>query len=387
MAATLSRRGFARLLGTGFTLAAVPGGAGAAWRTGGRTSLAGVALGTLTPVGALRIRLNSNENPYGPSPAALQAIRDAMPLACRYPDEQADKLAAELGTHHGLDGEHVLLGAGSSEVLRLAVAGAAGPSRRVVTADPTFEAVSVNARNTGVDVVKVPLTADFRHDLPKMLDAAKGAGLVYVCNPNNPTASVTPAAELRAFLAAMPKDTVVLVDEAYHHFANGSGGGYETVVPLVAELPNLLVARTFSKIYGMAGLRCGYGVAQPALLARLRAQQAWDSSNVMALVAAGASLADPAYVEASRRRNVIVREECCAALRARGLYVIPSQANFFMVDLGREVKPVIAALRERGVEVGRLFPALPTHLRVTVGTRDEMHAFLAAFDAVMPKAA
>ncbi len=396
MAATLSRRGFARLLGAGFTMAAVPTGAGAAWRSVAGASRVRSALATVTPAGAQRIRLNSNENPYGPSPAALQAIRDAMPLACRYPDEQAEQLARDLGAHHALDAEHVLLGAGSSEVLRLAVAAAGSPTRRVVTADPTFEAVSVNARNTGIEVVKVPLTADFRHDLPRMLDAAtgaerrpgllnKGAGLIYVCNPNNPTASVTPAAELRAFLAAVPKDTVVLVDEAYHHFA--SGGGYETVVPLVAELPNLLVARTFSKIYGMAGLRCGYGMAQPALLARLRAQQAWDSANLMALVAASASLADHAYVEASRQRNLAVREECCAALRARGLHVIPSQANFFMVDLGRDVKPVIAALRERGIEVGRLFPALPTHLRVTVGRREEMQAFLAAFDAVMPKAA
>jgi len=159
------------------------------------------------------------------------------------------------------------------------------------------------------------------------------------------------------------------------------------MVPLVAELPNLLVARTFSKIYGMAGLRCGYGVAQPALLARLRAQQAWDSSNLMALVAATASLVDQAYVEASRRRNLAVREECCDALRARGLHVIPSQANFFMVDIGREVKPVIAELRDRGVEVGRLFPALPTHLRVTVGTREEMQAFLAALAGVVPQAA
>lgn len=384
MAGTLSRRGFARLLGAGFTLAAVPEGAAGAWRFAGGLR-ARPMLATLPAGAPRRIRLNSNENPYGPSPAALQAIEGAVPLACRYPDEQADKLAANLGSHHSLDAEHVLLGSGSSEVLRLAVGAAASTMRGVVTADPTFEAVSVNARNTGMDVVKVPLTADFRHDLPKMLDASKGAGLVYVCNPNNPTASVTPAAELRAFLAAVPKDTVVLVDEVYHHFA--SGGGYETVMPLVAELPNLLVARTFSKIYGMAGLRCGYGVAQPALLARLRAQQAWDSSNLMALVAATASLADQAYVETSRRRNVAVREECCDSLRARGLRVIPSQANFFMVDLGREVKPVIAELRERGVEVGRLFPALPTHLRVTVGTREEMQAFLVAFASLMPQAA
>jgi histidinol-phosphate aminotransferase len=177
---------------------------------------------------------------------------------------------------------------------------------------------------------------------------------------------------------------VVLVDEAYHHFA---GGAYESVMPLVRELPNLVVTRTFSKIHGMAGLRCGYGVAQASLVDRLRAQKAWDSANLMGLVAARASLADETWVEASRRRNAEVRDACCRTLEARGWRVIPSQANFFMVDLGREVGPVIAALRERGVAVGRAFPALPTHLRVTVGTEEEMRAFLAALAAVHPGAA
>jgi histidinol-phosphate aminotransferase len=377
MAATLSRRGFARLLGAGAAVAALPGSPAAALRLAAAPAAAPPRRGP--------VLLNANENPYGPSPAALAAMREAVPFSCRYPDEQAETLTAAVAAHLSVPVDHVLLGDGSSEILKLAVAACAGPGRRVLVADPTFEAVGVYAANVGIEVVKLPLTGDFRHPLEQMQSQAAGAGLVYVCNPNNPTASVTPAAELRAFLAAVPAETVVLVDEAYHHFA--AGGGYETMMPLVAQHPNLLVARTFSKIYGMAGLRCGYGVAQPGLIARLHAQAAWDSLNLMALVAATASLADTAYVESSRRRNEQVREECCAALRARGLRVVPSQANFFMVDLGEPVKPVIEALRERDVQVGRLFPGLPTHLRVTVGTREEMRAFLAAFATVRPAAA
>ena len=382
MDSQLSRRGFARLLGAGLTLAVTPGGRASAAAAATATAPAAPLHPPPSPSSA-PILLNANENPYGPSPAALAAIRDALPHACRYPDDQVDTLVAALAAHHQTDADHVLIGEGSSEVLRLAVSAAAKPV--LVTADPSFEAVAAHARDTGIEVVTVPLTKDFRHDLPQMHAAAKGGGLVYVCNPNNPTASVTPAAELREFLTAVPKETVVLVDEAYHHFA--SGGGYETMMPLVASLPNLVVSRTFSKIYGMAGLRCGYAVAQPAMLARLRAQKQWDSPNLMGVVAATAGLADQAYVETSRARIVAARDRTIAALAARGLSSIPSHANFFMVELGTDVKPVIAAMRSRGVFVGRPFPALPTHLRVTVGTDGEMTAFLDALAVALPRAA
>ncbi|HEV8631839.1 MAG TPA: aminotransferase class I/II-fold pyridoxal phosphate-dependent enzyme, partial [Thermoanaerobaculia bacterium] len=211
MAATVSRRGFARLLGAGVTLAALPGGRSAAMRLSDPVPPA-------LPPRRGPILLNANENPYGPSPASLAAMRDAVPFSCRYPDEQAEALAAAVAAHLRLPVDHVLLGEGSSEILKLAVTAGAGPNRRVVVADPTFEAVGVYAANAGMEVAKVPLTADFRHPLDAMRSLARGAGLVYVCNPNNPTASVTPAAELRAFLAAVPPETVVLVDEAYHHF-------------------------------------------------------------------------------------------------------------------------------------------------------------------------
>jgi len=310
-------------------------------------------------------------------------MRDALAMAWRYPDETVEGLVADLAALHGMPEEAFVVGDGSSEILKLAASAFTGPGRKLVMAEPSFEAIGKHAQVGGAEVVSVPLDGAYGHDLERM--SVSGAGLVYLCNPNNPTGSITPKAKVRAFLDALPASTAVVVDEAYHHYADSPE--YESVIPLVQAHPNLVVARTFSKIYGMAGLRCGYGVAQPMLLARLHAQQAWDSANLMALVAASASLADQAYVEASRQRNLAVREECCDSLRARGLHVIPSQANFFMVDLGREVKPVIAALRDRGVEVGRLFPALSTHLRVTVGTREEMQAFLVAFASVMPQAA
>ncbi|MDQ3907892.1 MAG: aminotransferase class I/II-fold pyridoxal phosphate-dependent enzyme, partial [Acidobacteriota bacterium] len=255
-----------------------------------------------------------------------------------------------------------------------------GPNRKLVVAQPTFEAISNHARAAGAEVVGVPLTSDFRHDLAKML-AVGGAGLIYVCNPNNPTASITPKAEVRAFISKLPRETAVLVDEAYYHYAESSD--YESVVSLVKDFPNLIVARTFSKIYGMAGLRCGYCVAQTPLVGRMRSQQTWDSTNIMALAAALASLRDPAQVEQGRRRNSEVKKWVCSELGAMGLNYIPSEANFLMVDLRREVRPLIASMRERGVEVGRFFPALPTHMRVTVGTRAEMEAFVPALRQVL----
>src|SRR5436853_487885 len=192
-----------------------------------------------------------------------------------------------------------ILGAGAAAAaLRLpdsttataAAAAFTGPGKPAVTADPTFEALARYASKGGAPVVKVPLTADYRHDVPALLKAAAGGGLVYVCNPNNPTATITPKAQVRELIAQAPAGATVLVDEAYHHYADS--GDYETVIPLVHDHPNLIVARTFSKIHGMAGLRLGYAVAHPDTIARLRDQQAWDSLNILVVVAARASLQD-----------------------------------------------------------------------------------------------
>jgi histidinol-phosphate aminotransferase len=350
---TLSRRAFAQLLGTGAAVATMPPPLFAANTARNRKHASGV------------VRLSSNENPYGPSPAAMQAMTDAFDLAWRYPDEAADALIADIAKLHGVGSDSVILGDGSSEILKLAAAAFTAPGRKLVMADPTFEALGAYTSATGGEIVKVPLDANWRHDVAKMA-AVPDAALVYVCNPNNPTASITPKAAVRSLIASVPATTMVLVD-------------YETVVPLVATQPNLIVARTFSKIYGMAGLRCGYGIAQPAVIRKLAGQGAWDSINIMAIAAARASLADAKHVVAGRQRNRETKASVVAAMQKMGFPVIPSEANFVMIDTRRDVKPLIGAMRTGGVEVGRLFPAMPHYLRVTIGRPEEMQRFIDVF--------
>jgi histidinol-phosphate aminotransferase len=363
---SLSRRGFVQILGAGAAAAVL------------RPELATALRLAEAPAASGVVRLSSNENPYGPSPAAFDAMQKAFDLAWRYPDEAADALVAELAKLHGVPGDHILLGNGSGEILKLCAAAFTAQEKPVVMADPTFESIGRYARAGGADVVKIPLTSDHRHDLERMLP--EGAGLVYLCNPNNPTASLTPKAAVRTFLARVPVSTLVLVDEAYFHYAES--GDYESVIPSIKDLPNLIVARTFSKIYGMAGLRCGYAVARPETLARMQEHQAWDTVNIMALVAARAALGDSAHFERSRRLNRETGAFVRSGLEAMGYRCIPSEANFLMADLGRDVAPVIDALKQRGVHVGRRFPTLPSHLRVTIGTRPQMEAFLAALKKV-----
>lgn len=361
---TLSRRSFSKLMGVSAAYAALrPAAVNASW-----------------PVANI-VRLSSNENPYGPSPAALKAMTEGFSLAWRYPDEYADMLAEELARLHNVPVDQVLPGNGSGEILKLCAAAFTNKDKKIVVANPTFEAVARHAGVSNADIVKIDLTSDYRHDLPKMLAASNGAGLVYVCNPNNPTASITPRNEMSDFLAKLSPATIVLVDEAYHHYVESKD--YESVIPLVKQYPNLIVARTFSKIYGMAGLRCGYCVTQRANIGAMKAHQIFDSVNIMALVAALASLKDTEQVARGRRLNNEVKTSICAELDKLGYRYIPSHANFMMIDLRRDVRPILAALRNRRVEVGRLFPALPNFMRVTVGTGSDMKLFMTAFREVM----
>jgi len=397
----LSRRKFAQLLGAGATYAVAQ--RGVSWGAPLRAADTPRHF-TFTPAGV--VRLSANENPYGPSPMALKAMTDAFSISCRYPDEHADVLIAALAKLNGVDRNQILLGNGSGEILKLCAAAFTGsleagnnrpvellprsrggalpsfiPGRgKLIVADPTFEAILNHARVNRAEVLKVPLTGSFSHDLPKML-AGANQGLIYVCNPNNPTASITPQKEMREFLDKVPRDTMVLVDEAYHHYAESPD--YESVIPLVKNHPNLIVARTFSKIYGMAGLRCGYCVAQPEAMQRLRPHQVWDSVNIMAITAAIASLEDPDQVTNGQRLNRETKKFVTEGLSALGYASIPSQANFIMVNVKREARPIIGALAQRGVQIGRPFPALPNHLRVTIGKRPEMETFLAAFGQVV----
>jgi histidinol-phosphate aminotransferase len=362
----LSRRGFTKLLGAGAAFAALRPALSFSESTPKPTEIKSSDV----------VRLSSNENPYGPSPAALKAMTAAFALAWKYPDETQDDLVEALAKLNQVAKESILCGAGSGEILKVAVAAFTGPGKKLVVGDPTFEAAAGHAKASGAEVVRVKLNSAYAHDLPKMSEAM-GVGLHYVCNPNNPTASITPKGELRAFLAKVPRETIVLVDEAYHHFVESSD--YESVIPMVKDYPNLVVARTFSKIYGMAGLRCGYCVAQPDKIELMRAQQSWDSVSIMAIVAARASLDDSAQVTNGRKNNSEVRKYVCDELDKLKFSYIPSHANFMMIDMRREVKPLIAAFKDRKVQVGRLFPPLPNFMRVTIGTRPQMERFVAAF--------
>jgi histidinol-phosphate aminotransferase len=375
---SISRRKFAQLLGVGAGSAVVRPALSLAksFEPAAQSSMP-------SPASAAVVRLSSNENPYGPSLNALKAMTDSFSLACRYPDEHADVLVETLAKINGVNRDQILLGDGSGEILKLCAAAFTGRlgnttngRGRLVVADPTFEAILHHATVNGAEAVKVPLTASFSHDLPRMAAAAK-EGLIYICNPNNPTASITPKNQVREFIASAPRQTMILIDEAYYHYADSLD--YESVIPLVKDYPNLIVARTFSKIYGMAGLRCGYCIAQREAIERMRPHQPWDSVNIMALAAAVASLNDSEQVTNGRRLNREAKTFVTNTLDSMGYKQIPSQANFVMIDVRRPVPPLIRAFKERGVQVGRLFPALPTHLRVTVGKKSEMDAFLSAF--------
>src|SRR6266478_1291913 len=370
---SISRRKFAQLLGAGAAVAVVRPHLSFAKPTR--------SIATSSTAGGNIVRLSANENPYGPSPKALQAMTDSFGLSCRYPDEHNNVLIEKLAKLNDVSHDQILLGDGSSEILKLCAETFTGKTRgTLVAADPTFEPILQQAGVNGAEVAKVPLTASFAHDLPKMLAAAK-RGLIYVCNPNNPTASITPKNELTDFIGKAPRETMILVDEAYFHYADSPD--YESVIPLVKDHPNLIVARTFSKIYGMAGLRCGYCVAQPDTIKRMHGFQMWDSVNIMALAAASASLDDADQVNNGRKMNSDAKSFTLTELQKLGYKSIPSQANFIMFDCRKPVVPIIQAMKEKNVQVGRLFPALPNHMRLTIGKKSEMESFLSAFKQVI----
>lgn len=384
---SISRRGFVRVVG----LAGVSSVWGAEILARGREAASAGAWETAwqTPVAQKlgerkAIRLSSNENPVGPPKAALDALRAAIGDAPRYPSTAVQQLVERIAAYHAVSPECIVPGSGSGEILRMAVYACVSPSRALVTAAPSFEDPVRYAELAGATVIAVPVTRDLRLDLGTMAERATGAGLIFVCNPNNPTGTVHGAAAIAEFVDRIQRvspEATVLIDEAYHHYVEDSA--YATAVPLALNRRNVVVTRTFSKLYGMAGLRLGYAVGQPETIARLRRHRLANSVNALVAPAAVAALGDAALPQVERARNHEAREFTRQSLSSFGYPSGVSEANFIMVDIRRDVREFHKACAERGVLIGRPFPPLMTHARISIGTLEEMTAALEVFKAVL----
>jgi histidinol-phosphate aminotransferase len=324
------------------------------------------------------IRIDSNENPLGPGASAREAAAAMVAQGGRYCDWLTDDLVKALAEMEGLKVEQIRVYAGSSEPLHHSVAAFVSAQRSYVTADPGYEAGMFAANAVGAKVVKVPLTKTYAHDVKAMLAAAPDAGVFYVCSPNNPTGTLTSHSDIEYLVDNKPKGSIVLVDEAYIHFSDAT-----SVMDLVKAGKDIMLLRTFSKLYGMAGLRCGAVFARPDLLEKMENYGGGNFMPVTAVAAATASLKDAQLVPERKRINAKVRGEVFAWLDRNGYSYIPSESNCFMLDTKKPARAAIDAMAKQNVIIGRIWPVMPTYTRITVGTSAEMEQFQAAWQKVM----
>ncbi len=346
----------------------------------GLTSTGGGMAGLLERSGLWRVgktlpdgtvRLSSNENPLGLSPAARKGVVDAIVDANRYPGEWKRPVVEALAKHLGVKEDHLVMGAGSTEVLQMAVQAYHRDGIPMVIAEPTFEDVPRYQRAFPYDLKAIPLNAARGHDLDRMRAAAgSGPSVVYICNPNNPTGTVTPSRDVDAWIADAPGETTFLVDEAYFEYADDPA--YWSALKWIDEKPNVIVVRTFSKIFGMAGLRLGYGVAHPETARRLSAFMANSNTNVLACAAGIASLADDGLMARSVGVNTEAKKIATATLDELGLEYIPTQTNFIMHRINGDLQAYIDRMSDRGIRVGRPFPPMTEWNRVSFGLPEEM---------------
>jgi histidinol-phosphate aminotransferase len=325
------------------------------------------------------VLINANENPLGPCNAAREAIAMLVPTGGRYDFYgETDKLVKTFASQHNLGEDHIAVYAGSSEPLHFTVLAFTSPTRSLVIADPSYEAPTMAAMASGAKIHKVPLTADYAHDMKAMVSADPNAGVLYICNPNNPTGTLTSKQDILWALENKPKGSVLLVDEAYIHFAD-----VPDVIDQVAADKDIVLLRTFSKIYGMAGLRCGFALARPDLLAKLL-QFGENPMPVTGSGGANASLLDANLVTMRKKFMTETRNETIAWLKQNGYKIIGDPvSNCFMIDTGRSGRDLMDAMREKKIYIGRTWPVWPNAVRITVGTPDEMARFRTAFKQVM----
>jgi histidinol-phosphate/aromatic aminotransferase/cobyric acid decarboxylase-like protein len=324
------------------------------------------------------VLINANENPLGPCKEAREAVANMIQHGGRYRYSEGDKVQEILSEQEGVKGNYVRIFAGSSGPLHQAVLAFTSPTRPFVTCDPGYEAGERAAHNFGVPVVRVPLMKDkgYAHDV-KAMAAVSGAGLIYVCNPNNPTGTLTPSEDIEWLADNMPKGAILMLDEAYTHIA-----GAKFHSDLVAKDKDVVILRTFSKIYGMAGLRAGAALARPDLLDKISLYSS-TMMPITGMAAASASL-QAKYVVPERRKLLgDVREDVFSFMEKNKFSYVRSNSNCFMVDVKRNPRDVQSKMAAEKVMIGRVWPSWPTHVRISIGTQDEMNKFKTAFLKVM----
>jgi histidinol-phosphate aminotransferase len=361
-----TRRAFAGMVAAGLTEAAFAQ----------RAKVAGVAP-------ADTVWLNGNEFPEGPPQASIDAMAQIIGGSNRYHYQEFPAFYAKLAAHEGLTADQILVGAGSSEPLHAAIEAFTSPTVPLIIPMPTYEAAPELARHKGFPVIETPLNAGMAPDVRRLAAEADkaGGGLIYIVNPNNPTSTITTSDDMAWLIANLPKNTNVLFDEAYLHYATSPEA--KTAFPYVKEGKNVIVARTFSKIYGMAGLRVGYVAARPDLIEKMAPYR----NNVISVVsvrAVGAALdLGPKLIQERKAKIVHTRDELCDWLTEKKFPFIGPQANFIMIETKRDAKEMQAAMLAKGVAIGRQFPPLNTMVRVTIGTDAEMAKFRSVFAEVM----
>jgi histidinol-phosphate aminotransferase len=335
-------------------------------------------LSALPDLGKDAVRINANENPMGPCPEAIEAINAVVAKGGRYLYGETSTFVETLADIEGLSRDYVCPFAGSSEPLHRAVMAFASPTRSLVIADPGYEAGERAARFIGAKVIRVPLRKDGSHDVEAMAKADPAAGVIYVCNPNNPTGTVTKKADIDSLVAHKPEGTILLLDEAYIHLSTTAEPG----TPHVKADKDVVILRTFSKLYGMAGLRAGAAFGRPDLIEKIRALGA-GALPVTGMVGATASLKAKGLVETRRKIIGDIRDETAEWLGKKGFAFMPSEANMLMIDVRKPGRQVIQALQKEKVAIGRLWASMPNSVRISIGTKDEMAKFRAAFAKVM----
>jgi histidinol-phosphate aminotransferase len=368
-----NRRKFFRNLATGATVAAalpaIPDFALSELVPGSRAS---------EPGGP--IILSRNENAYGPSQKVIACMQQSLQFANRYPDPSVTALLERIAASHSVKTNQVVLGCGSGEILNTSAAAFLGPGKKLITALPTFEAIGRYGKVLGAEALEIPLAKDYSHDLQAMLARVDAStGLVYICNPNNPTGSLTPRKDLENFLRQLPPTTTVLLDEAYHHFVPPTPD-YTSFLEQPINDDRLIVARTFSKVFGLAGMRVGYAMGSPERIQALTSRRLAEGLNAVGARAALIAYDETDYVKFSANRNADDRQEFLQQAKTRRIEVIPSSTNFAMLQTHRQATEVINHFRKNSIAIARLFPSMSTFVRVSFGKPEEMKEFWRVWD-------